>query len=174
MFESITIVVSVILAAWLGFWFACKQMRINTKIRIQQDFNRRQANALEHAWQLLAYLSKNENQYSLIRWERQTVNGQKQDKYYLDQPNARQFIDQTLPEVFYLKHAGLYWDNELKEQLFQCRSQLYGIMLKTKKPDTPKILIENDEIRQTVYQTYDMLNIKLRQEIIQLYQKMPE
>ena len=177
MTEAITIALisglGTLLTVVLGFFFALKKIDRNIEINARQDQRRRQADALEHTWTLLQYLTLTENNDNILTWEEEKTKPP-QKSYYLNVSNAEKFIFEILPDVFYQKNAGLYLTREHKELLFQYRNLIYGILLKEKNRGgmPEKIQIEQERTWKTMQDCYHKLNNILREDIKQIYEKM--
>lgn len=162
--------IAIIIAAWLTYHFAVKKSHAETQRQIAMDYNTRRADALQQAWHLLAYLNPAENAQSIFTFTRQG----KQDTWYLRPQQARQFLQHALPQAFYENHAGLYWPSELKEELFECRSSLYGLCLKTQSlhsHNTDPIQVTNIELINQTKKHYEKTRSMLKTQVPALYQQ---
>lgn len=171
--QAAAALVAALVAAWLAYHYAVRQARRQARIQIGESLRARQANALQSAWQLLAYMSKTENAHSILRFDRVGKGANAQDHYYARCEPLYDFLHHTLPQAFYTQHAGLYWPAPLKDNLFSYRSSLYGFWLKSGKPESGEVEIINPELVKAMHATYDTVNALLRQSIGEIFEKAP-
>lgn len=158
-----------LIAVYLAYRYAIRQMRTQTQIQITQDHNQRHADALQSAWHLLQYMSPTKNQLAILHFERSGKGKTAQDQYFIELANAQRFIHEALPHVFYQQHSGLYWSAALKEIVFEYRSILYGFCLKENTNTAERVLIENTELVGKLKTSYEQMHQLLKTEISILY-----
>lgn len=160
-----------LVAVYLAYRYAIRQMHTQTQIQITQDRNQRHADALQSAWHLLQYMTPTENQHAILHFERTGKGSTAQDQYYIHLANAQRFIQEILPQVFYQQHSGLYWSKELKDIVFEYRSILYGVCLKEKTNTAERVLLENAELVSKLKTSYEQMHQLLKTELDALYEK---
>jgi hypothetical protein len=145
--------IAIIVAAFLAYHFALRQMRRQTGIQVEENLRQRQADALQAAWSLLQSLTQVDNEYSIIRVVRHESDaegmiadvehgatplspqalsdGSRSPKrcYYIHLPNAHSFVFERLPSAFYGRGAGLLWSTVVRDRFFEARSIIYGVLL---------------------------------------------
>jgi hypothetical protein len=163
-------VLSVGIAAYLTYRYARKHSasQHNTEIRVEQL--RRQIDALETIWELLAYMTDRESGCAIVRW-RKGRDGSK--TFYFDFENLKVFLLSKVSETFYTRHAGLHIPSAISAQLFEYHSILMGLYLRYADappgPGGPPIVIENPELIEKLQSAYRGLNAALREELASRY-----
>lgn len=169
-----------LLAVWLAYRFGLRQLHRQTKLQVQQDLRRRQADALQAAWGLLQCLTTMDNGHNFLRYEQDKKSGSEspQRHYFLHLPSAHAFVYERLPDAFYASGAGLHWNVSVKERFFECRTLIYGLLLASKQsravttaePDSEFFQIQKIELAQRIDSLYHELNDLLRKEIQAVYE----
>ncbi len=142
-----------VVAVYLAYRFALKQMQKQARQEVQEDLRKRQADALQSTWALLFYLTQTDNQSNIIRVTRtrrpagKTVKQEERERsaalaegktrpelsetvsYQLHVSSAQKFVFVALPATFYTSGMGLHWSSTVKELFFEARSILYGYLL---------------------------------------------
>lgn len=136
-FMAIATVVGVGVAAWLAYHFTKRHSQQGHLTDIRSDKLRREINALESMWELLAYMAEKESDYTILRYiqDRET----KQNTYYVHFPRLQEFLLFKRPEVFYQGHAGLHLSDAVKQLFFSYHGTLMSIYFAEKsKEETPE------------------------------------
>lgn len=173
-FSSLLGYIGIVAAAYLAYRYALKQLYVQAHIQIEQDLNRRRADALQQAWQLLRYLSPHRNASSVIECTREPDSEKK--LYTLNTANTLEFIDHALPEAFYNQQAGLYWQRTHKEKLFKCCTMLHVILRHARQANSPlpsHLPLNPLNVAEEIYRLYSQLNDTLRADIEAVYADKP-
>ncbi len=156
-------VISVSIAAYLAYRYARKHgdFRHNTEIRVERL--RREIDALESLWELLAYMTDRESGCAIVRW-RKSQDGNK--IYYFNFENLKAFLLTKVSEIFYSRHAGLHIPTDIGSRLFEYHSILMGLYLRyadsPPDPSGPLIVLENPALIERLQVAYRELNAALR------------
>ena len=159
--SGLFVLIGIGFAAYLAYCYALKQKRKETFIGLEKIKYERKLSALESCWKLLAFITDTENSKSVLTWE-QLKN--KEKSYYINKTNALEFI-KSLADFFYDSGLGIYLSKEIKEQLFEYRSIIYGFLLKEKNNENSIILIQNNEMAKKMIDLFHKLIIQLKKEI---------
>lgn len=150
---------SVCVAAWLTYRYNRRHSKQahNTEIkvtRLQRDID-----ALEKTWELLAYMSFNESDKTIIRWQRPAGGAKKDTEYFIHIKNLKTFIRRELHSIIYKQHAGLFLPVKIKEQLFQYRSTLMQLYIKYNLQQVDEkqaiLKLENMDLVASLRKSYD-------------------
>lgn len=158
-------VISVGVAAFLTYRYSKKHSNEAHNTQIKVDRLRRDIDALEKLWELLAYMSFVESDYAIVRW-RLNADGVKEHEFHWG--NLARFIGKEVGVAFYRQHAGLYMPGNIREQLFAYRGSLIGLYLRYENRDIPEnlwIKLENQQLIKTLDEAYHELNKTLREEL---------
>ncbi len=163
------------MGALLTYKFALRQSQIQHNKAIRTDLLRREINALEAVWTLLAYLSDKKSAKAIIHWKRNSQAGTTQ--YFYHFANLEYFMLHALSEVFYQQHAGLFISDQLRDLLYAYRSVVAGFYFphhKTADSEAePELtLIKKPEQVEKLKSIYTALNACLREELKQCYQRL--
>ena len=150
-------ILSVPLSIWLTYRYALKQKDREPYAALRVAKHQRLLDALQQCWGLLAYMSETENSRSVVVWERAGST----TRYYIRFAQLSDFLAQ-LEQLFYTGGHGLYLSKEIKQLLFEYRSQLYGFALKHGHPQTGREEIQNAELAQRLFALYDELGFQIR------------
>ncbi len=107
-----------VLPLYVTHYFVLRQMRRESRERLNREHYARKLDALHACYRLLRYTSntKVRNSYTII-----TAEGEGPDrKHYFSPALIDAFVDE-LPEVFYGQGAGLYLSSRVKSRLFEYR-----------------------------------------------------
>ncbi len=157
-----------LISVWLGLKLWHKQKQSEPVYQSREYLNRKKLDGLLAGWALLSYLTEVENARSLLVW---TDNGKGQAKtFHLRPAQAREYIDQ-LNRWFYADGYGLLYSRRLKELLFECRSILYGFLLKENVlyQGDERIVVNNDKIINRLKELYQDINNELYEEMCKIY-----
>ena len=150
-------ILSVPLSVWLTYRYALKQKDREPYAALRAAKYQRQLDALQQCWSLLAYMAETENSRSIVVWERTGST----DRYYIRWAQLAEFRGQ-LEQLFYTSGHGLYLSKEIKQLLFEYRSQIYGLALKHGHPATGREEIRKVELAKRLYAIYDSLVFQIR------------
>jgi hypothetical protein len=172
-----------IAAVWLAYRAGLRQLRKQAGMQVQEDWRRRQADALQAAWALLQCMTVTENGHNFLHYEqdKKTEQGQPERRYFVHLPNAQAFVFERLPTAFYASGAGLHWPQAVKDKIFECRGLLYGYLLAEQQAHAPEAQAPSDPLRlvlrpalaQRLEHLYDELNALLRKEMQAVYAPKP-
>lgn len=151
-----------IVVACLAYLFAKKNMRYETKIRLDRFRKEKVLEAGMAFWGLLSYTTQSENQLSIIRWERDKDSSN--TRYFINTNNAHEFITK-LNIINYEKGHGLFLGSETRDQFYEYRNILYGFLLATKDSRETEVLATNEEMIQRMKQIHDKAIILLKEEM---------
>ena len=164
---------SVALAAYLTYRFTTKHSHATHNTAIKADRLKRQVNALENMWELLAYTSVGEGERNMLRW-RKDKQGNKQ--YFIHYDNLKAFLTQELGRAFYAEHAGLYLSCTIRDDFFEYRRILMGFYLRYEKDEkvvlNPLIELKNEDLAKKISCKYNELNKAIKDELDTLYNNL--
>lgn len=149
----------------LGLWAWHYQKRREPQYQSLAYITQKRMDGLLAAWSLLAYITETENPNAVMVWEKEA----KETTYYLRPAQARDFMA-ALSSLFYGSGYGLLLDGEIKELLYEYRSQIYGVLLKADclKCGEEPVKLKNEQLIARVRQIYARLNEQLRQELAKI------
>lgn len=163
-------IISVGIAAYLTYRYTRRHSAIQHNTGIQVEQLRREIDALEKVWALLAYMTERESGTAILRW-RQPRGGDK--TWYVQFENLKAFLLTRLSETFYTGHAGLHLPQAVGNQLFEYHAILMGLYLRYADTDwngaEPLIVLENPELIDKLRSAYHTLNATLRDELAERY-----
>jgi len=169
---------SVCIAAWLTYRFSCRHSKRSHNTAIKVARLQRDIDALEKIWELLAYMSINESEKTIIRWKRPKGGTSKDDEFFIHIHNMKTFIHQELIDIFYKQHAGLFLPKRIKEPLFEYRNILMKLYTKYNlaQVDNEQALLqlENPELVGKLRRSYEQLNKDLRDELKNRYKRLTD
>ncbi len=178
-----------LVAAFVAYQFAKRQLHKKAQIDVQEDLRKRQADALQTAWSLLQSLSPVDNGRNFLHYVQAKkqpaapgqTNTSTERHYQMHLPNAQAYVFEHLPAAFYTSGAGLHWSRELKDKFFECRTLLYGYLLAEQQahapssapasdsPSNPLHPINKPELPQRIETLYHEINELLKKEIQNTY-----
>jgi hypothetical protein len=166
-------VLAVVIAAGLAYRAARDHNRRAHDTAIHVERLRREIDALERIWRLLAFMSENENEQTILVWREDR---QKQKTFFVHLDRLRRFVFGELPAAFYTDHAGLHLPSEIKEQLFAYRGRLIGLHFRYRDTgdDVEPIELKKPEFIAALRNAYHQLNASLRAALDERYRRMQE
>jgi hypothetical protein len=159
------------IASYIAFRFLMWQKRKENTLQVDKDKNALVLKSLQECWRLLQYMSPQENEKSVMTFEREK--GTKNDTYFFHKSNAEAFI-KALNDYFYGSGLGLFLPKEIKPFLFKYRSDVFGVLLKERNNEASKIKIENIKLYETCTKTYESINEALRKATDMQNPNLPE
>lgn len=133
---------------------------------------RREIDALERIWGLLAYMTYGENADAIVRWREDR---QKNRTYYLQLASLRRFILAAMPDAFYRNHAGLHLPTTIRDELFDYVGSVMGLYLRYEDtdPETAEpIALTKPALIDKLRGHYNSLNASLRAALQERYRAM--
>jgi len=153
-------IAGITIAAMFAYRYALKRKRKEIFIGLKQKKYERKLIALEACWKLLAFTTDTENSKSVITWKLLKDNSK---VYYLNKKNAETFI-KKLAKYFYSSGMGIYLSKEIKKNLFEYRSIVYGFLLKEKNNEEMIIRIKKQEVAKKMIEIHQQLILQLKNE----------
>ena len=161
---------SVAVAAWLTYKFSLKNNRRAHDAAIKADRLRREIDALEKMWGLLACMSMSESGLAIFRWREDK---EKRKAYFFHHGRLCHFVLFDISEVFYRHCGGLYMPVFLRDLFFEYKSQLMGLYIRYEKKrnldNDSWIEIKNKHLIKRLQAIYNDLNNGLRDELDHRY-----
>ncbi len=162
--------ISAAVAAFFAYRFALRHSRILHNTAIKTDRLRREIDALEKIWGLLAYIAPNENEKNIIRWRKYP---DKEKVYFFHYGNLSRYLQTEISQVIYGECGGLYMPAKIKDPFFKIKSSLMGIYIRyedDKNINEDSLLpIENPELIKLLTTSYQDLNEMIKAELEQRY-----
>ena len=158
-------IIAPVVLVLLGLWVWHYQKRREPHYQSLAYITQKRVDGLLAAWSLLAYMTETENPNAVVIWKKNA----KETIYYLRPAQARDYMA-SLSSLFYGSGYGLLLDGDIKELLYEYRSQIYGVLLKAdclKCGDEP-IKLENVHLVNQVKELYAELNAQLRKELAKI------
>jgi hypothetical protein len=171
---SVATVAAVVVAAVLAYRHARDHSKRQHSTSINVDRLRREIDALERVWSLLAFVTFAENDVAVVRYREDR---QKNRTYYVNLANLRRFILTEVRTTFYTGHAGLHLPNAIRDELFEYQGSLMGLYLRyetANEADTPLIELENANLIKKLRDHDHTLNAALKAELEKRYREMLE
>jgi hypothetical protein len=165
-------VLAVIFAASYAYRHAREHSRREHETAIRVDRLRREIDALERAWGLLAYMTFAENDAAVVRYREDQ---HKHKTFYLNLDNLRRFIRSEMRNAFYTEHAGLHLPNDIRDELFEYQGSLIGLYIKYENEpagDARMIELKSQRLVDKLRDHYHKLNTMLRAALEQRYVEM--
>jgi hypothetical protein len=171
LFTALGTLLSVAAAAYLTYRYTKKHSEAAHDTQIRVDRLRRNIDALEKIWELLAYMSFVESDYAIVRW-RLNAGGDKE--HFFHWGNLKRFIGKEVSDAFYCHHAGLFMPAKIRDQLFHYRSLLIGLSIRYENDGSISedswIKLENQALIKQLAKAFDDLNEELKNELNLCYQ----
>ncbi len=152
-------VVATIVVAALVYYFARRNMRYETQLRLGRFKYDKWYEAGMAFWGLLAYTTATENKKSIIVWEKKSGN----KTYYLQNAVALEFMDK-LNTINYEKGYGLFLNEEIRSLFYEYRNIVFGLLLKERNNPAEKITVENADMIKEMLQMHNKMVLLLRKE----------
>lgn len=175
--SAVITVIGAVIAVTIGARYAYRHAREHNRrahtVAMQVDRLRREIDALERVWGLLAYMTLGENALAIVSYRE---DAQQRRTYCVNVENLRQFVRQALPQAFYADHAGLYVPKEIRDRLFDYNGSLIGLYLRYEHQDAAEaagpVTLENPHLIDKLRAGYDDLNRELKAALEQRYAEM--
>ncbi len=165
-------VLAVIVAARYAYKHAREHSKREHNAAINVDRLRREIDALERVWGLLAYMTYGENADAIVRYREDR---QKNRTYYLQLANLRRFILTAQPNAFYAQHAGLHLPKAIRDELFDYVGSVMGLYLRYEDVElvtAEPIALIKPALIDKLRAHYHTLNAALKAELEQRYRQM--
>jgi hypothetical protein len=153
--EPLVLIILGVFGYCLGLKIWRKQKKEEGKYLIEQKKFEARIDACKAAWSMLTYFSENDSDLNMLRRGETDEQGDK--IYYFRHAQAKQFFD-ALHKIFFTEGHGLFLSKEVKNILFEMRSQMYGLYHIALKSNEPEIKIQNKELVKRV--------VEIREELI--------
>lgn len=169
--------IAVIVAAWLTHRYNKKHHQHSLQLAHNIDQLKREMDALEAVWQLLAQMGDGENAQTLLLWRKPP----KLDEYHcFIYPRVERFLMHDLPQVFYQQKAGLYLPSDIKTTLFDYAGSWYGLYFRYKQRMSvaddeqrhAEIRIDNPKLVEKFQKQAELLREQLQQARAQRYAQL--
>lgn len=172
---GIVALVSVLIASYMTYRYVLRNNKTSHNTEVKVDRLKREIEALENTWSLLAYMSDKKSNYAILHWTKDSrVPEDKQ--YFVHFKNLEYFCLKAVNEVFYQRHAGLFLPNTIRDQLFAYRNKVGTLYFWHKDDDTiPEdglILIKKQSHATELIAMYSQLNTSLKAELDKRYEHM--
>jgi len=167
---ALVTLLSVLIASILTYRFTLRHSRVVHGTAVRADRLRREIDALEQIWSLLAYMSMQESEKTIVRWREDR---QKNRTYFVHFGNLKHFLLHEMSRAFYHEHAGLFMPKEIRDRIFDYGGSLMGLYLRYEDDGevTGESLIEleNRRLIEKLENAYGELNRDLKKELEERY-----
>lgn len=160
----------------LAHQYALAQDKTAHNIAVRSDRLRREINALEAVWELLAYMSDKKSNKAIIHFlNRRDAEGKKHVTHFFHYHNLEHFMLDAQSDVFYQQHAGLFMPDDIRDLVYSYRSVAAGFYFAAQRddnltiPDSGLLPINKPEQVNKLKGIYDELNARLREELEKRY-----
>ncbi|WP_321330824.1 CRISPR-associated protein Csx28 [uncultured Bacteroides sp.] len=161
--DPLAIIIGAIIALCWGHKYWRKQKREEGTYLQRQTHYQAELNAAKATWALLRYISEADHEENIFR------RGEKDsddNKIYYFRPAQATLFMKELMELFYSRGHGLFINKEIKQLIFELRSQVFGWYHIALKSGEDELKITNREKLQRVWAIRDELNKKLKELIV--------
>lgn len=166
--ELLPSLLTVLIAAfgyWWGFKIWRKQKHEELRIAANQQRETARIAACKAVWGLLSYLSEKENEDTVFV-KRGTADNV---TWHLRRAQGVQYI-KTLAQVFFEQGHGIFMPKDIRDGVYEFRSRVFRILEKDMRSsgdmENDMILVNNLEVISKVQELRDLLNKRLRQEVL--------
>ncbi|WP_321480492.1 CRISPR-associated protein Csx28 [uncultured Bacteroides sp.] len=160
--DPLAIIITAFIALYWGHKYWRKQKREEGTYLQRQINYEAKINAAKAMWGLLRYISESDHEDNIFR--RGELDSEGNKIHYFRSDRATLFMKE-LTELFYTQGHGLFIDKEIKELIFELRSQLFGWYLIALKEGQNELKIKNKEKFERIQTIRAEINKKLKKQI---------
>lgn len=161
--EPLSVVFAAIVAVVWGHLYWRKQKQEEGKYLQRNAQYESKVNAAKAVWSILRYISESDHDDNILRRGELDEEG---NKIYYFRPKQATLFMKELIDLFYTHGHGLFIDKEIKELIFELRSQMYGWYHVATKSKQEEMKITNKEKLHRITTIREELNKKLKEQIM--------